>query len=196
MFNGIIEQTATVLNSIEGAKFRRLILDISWDDIRLGDSVAVNGVCLTVAEKTATETHYDVVEETLLRSNLGQLQVGDTVHVERSLRVGDRVDGHFVQGHVDGVGLLIDQVNTPAEWRLRIEANTDVAKYLIPKGSICIDGVSLTIAAVRGNVFEVALIPTTLQRTLLGKRLPGYRFNLEGDILSKTAITWLERQRQ
>lgn len=196
MFNGIIEQTATVLNSIEGAKFRRLILNISWDDLRLGDSVAVNGVCLTVAEKTSTETHYDVIEETLQKTNLGQLQVGDSVHVERSLRVGDRIDGHFVQGHVDGVGLLIDQINNPVEWRLRIEVSADLAKYLIPKGSICIDGVSLTLAAVRDNVFEVALIPTTLQRTLLGKRSPGYRFNIEGDILSKTTITWLERQRQ
>lgn len=196
MFNGIIEETATVLNSIEGAKFRRLILNISWDDLRLGDSVAVNGVCLTVAEKSGTETHYDVIDETLQKTNLGQLQVGDSVHVERSLRVGDRIDGHFVQGHVDGVGLLIDQINNPVEWRLRIEVSVDLAKYLIPKGSICIDGVSLTLAAVRDNVFEVALIPTTLQRTLLGKRSPGYRFNIEGDILSKTTITWLERQRQ
>jgi riboflavin synthase len=196
MFNGIIEETATVLNSIEGAKFRRLILNISWDDLRLGDSVAVNGVCLTVAEKSGTETHYDVIEETLQKTNLGQLQVGDSVHVERSLRVGDRIDGHFVQGHVDGVGLLIDQINNPVEWRLRIEVSVDLAKYLIPKGSICIDGVSLTLAAVRDNVFEVALIPMTLQRTLLGKRSPGYRFNIEGDILSKTTITWLERQRQ
>jgi riboflavin synthase len=116
------------------------------------------------------------------------------VNVERSLRAGDRIDGHFVQGHVDGTGLLADQVNSEAEVRLTIHAPDHLAKFLAPKGSISVDGVSLTIASVKGNIFEVALIPTTLRLTNLGSRQTGWRFNLEADILSKTIVNYLEQR--
>ena len=109
------------------------------------------------------------------------------------MRVGDPIDGHFVQGHVDGTGKLLRQTDNSQETRLRIEAPGQLSKYLVPKGSIAIDGVSLTLAAVDGNTFEVALIPTTLQLTTLGRHPPGYPFNLECDTMAKTIVSYLER---
>ena len=195
MFTGIIEKSARVIGQIGGPKFSRLNLAVGWDDVKVGDSVAVNGVCLTVAEMAPGQLSFDVVQETLRRTNLGLLQAGDDAHVERSLRVGDRLDGHFVQGHVDGTAQLLEQKSDEREWRLRCQCPPDLAKYLTPKGSVCLDGVSLTLAAVDGNEFEVALIPTTVSITGLARRAVGWPFNLETDILSKTIVSWLERQR-
>jgi riboflavin synthase len=192
MFTGIIEKTARVIGVAEGPMFRRLTVAVDWDDVRPGESIAVNGACLTVAELAAGEVGFDVVRETLDKTNLGLLAQGDSVHLERALRVGDRIDGHFVQGHVDGTAALLRQASDEREWRLVLEAPPDLAKYIIPKGSVALDGVSLTVARVEGNVFEVALIPTTLRLTLLGRRPPGWPFNLEADVLSKTVIARLE----
>jgi riboflavin synthase len=193
MFTGIIEKTARVMGVADGPMFRRLTIPSRWSDVQLGQSIAVNGVCLTVAELNAGEIGFDVIQETLSKTNLGLLNPGDEVHLERSLRIGDRLDGHFVQGHVDGVATLVDQRATEREYRLRLSAPLDLAKYLTPKGSVTIDGVSLTIAAVDGPEFEVALIPTTLQLTSLGRRRAGWTFNLECDVLTKTVVVWLER---
>src|SRR5215210_5523576 len=143
MFTGIVEQTVRLTGVVESPKFRRLTLAVDWPDVRDGESVAVNGVCLTVAERTPGQLGFDVIKETLDRTNLGQLQAGDDVHVERSLRVGDRVDGHFVQGHADGVALLVNQVADDNEWRLTLEPPRDLMAYVSPKGSVTIDGVSL-----------------------------------------------------
>jgi riboflavin synthase len=194
MFTGIIEKTVRVVAASDGPMFRRLVLATDWNDVKNGESIAVNGVCLTVAEITARGVGFDVIKETLDKTNLGTLQAGDEVNVERSLRVGDRIDGHFVQGHVDGTGLLTDQINSSSEVRLTISAPDHLAKFLAPKGSISIDGVSLTIASVQGNVFDVALIPTTLRLTTLGSRKIGWRLNLEADILSKTIVHYLEQR--
>lgn len=172
--------------------FRRLVLPTNWTDVKLGDSIAINGVCLTVADLSAGGIGFDVIKETLEKTNLGALKPGDSVNVERALRAGDRIDGHFVQGHVDGTGVLADQINSESEVRLTIHAPDHLAKFLAPKGSISIDGVSLTIASVNKNIFDVALIPTTLQLTTLGSREIGWRFNLEADILSKTIVNYLE----
>ena len=109
MFTGIVEKSARVLGVVGGPKFSRLVLAADWQDVKLGESVAVNGVCLTVAELSPGELNFDVVQETLRRTNLGLLQKGDEAHVERSLRIGDRIDGHFVQGHVDGTAQLLEQ---------------------------------------------------------------------------------------
>jgi riboflavin synthase len=197
MFTGIIEKTARVIGVTKGPDFLRLTIASSWDDIKNGESIALNGVCLTVAEQRPGEIWFDVVKETLARTNLGLLAESDGVHVERSLRVGDRVSGHFVQGHVDGTAMLLAQhAGTGNEWRLVLECDDHLAKYLTPKGSIAIDGVSLTLAAVRGKEFEVALIPTTLQVTALGRRPVGWPFNLEVDVLTKTVVEWLERREQ
>jgi riboflavin synthase len=194
MFTGIIEKIATVAEVTEGPGFRRLVLATGFENLQPGQSIAVNGCCLTIAQITPQGACFDVIKESLDRTNLGLLQAGDAVNVERSLKGGDRIDGHFVQGHVDGRAMLVDIVARPEETRLTLQAPADLAKYVVPKGSVAVDGVSLTVAAVRGSVFEVALIPTTLRLTTLGRKSKGWPFNLETDILSKTVVSWLERR--
>jgi len=194
MFSGIIEKTVKVEEAVDRPKYRRLTLACDWTDVRSGESVAVNGCCLTISALQPGKLGFDVIPETLAKTNLGLLKPGDLVNVERSLRLSDRIDGHFVQGHVDGTAALIERISTEAEFRLVIEPPKHLAQYIVPKGSVCIDGVSLTVAAVKGKHFEVALIPTTLDRTQLGTRPVGWPFNLETDIISKTIISWLERR--
>ncbi len=196
MFTGIIENTARVIGVSAGPKFVRLVLAADWADVRLGESVAVKGVCLTVAEMSPGQLMFDVVQETLSKTNLGLLKAGDEVHVERSLRAGDRIDGHFVQGHVDGIAQLLEQRADDREWRLRCQCPPDLARFLAPKGSVCLDGVSLTVAALSGDEFEVALIPTTVTITHLARRPIGWPFNFEADIISKTVVAHLERRQQ
>src|SRR5690242_1671664 len=143
MFTGIIERTAKIIGVADGPKFRRLTVGLRFDDVKNGESIAINGVCLTAAEiETPGEIGFDVIQETLEKTNLGLLQPGDDVNVERSLRVGDRIDGHFVQGHVDGTAPLLRQMSGDREWRLAIEAPLHLRKYIVPKGSIAIDGTS------------------------------------------------------
>jgi riboflavin synthase len=195
MFNGIVEKTVKVVAVSDGPMFRRLLLGVDWADVSLGQSIAVNGVCLTVAVVEAGKAvGFDVIKETLDKTNLGLLKAGDEVNVERSLQIGDRIDGHFVQGHVDGRAKLVRVISNENEVRLVVESPRELAKYVVPKGSVSIDGVSLTVAAISGDCFEVALIPTTLKLTNLGTRPLGWPFNLETDILSKTIISWLERR--
>lgn len=174
---------------------RRITLAVDWPDLRHGQSVAVNGACLTVAELSPGRTRFDVIRETLDKTNLGRLRPGDLVHVERSLRVGDRIDGHFVQGHVDATARLIATHQSGDDWRLRIELPAALSSYVAPKGSIAIDGVSLTIAAIDHDWFEVALIPTTLAITQLARRPVGWPFNIECDMLAKTVVRFLESRR-
>jgi riboflavin synthase len=193
MFNGIIHKTARVLAVSDHARGRRLVLAAPWADHQLGESTAINGVCLTVAHIENGTLAYDVIRESLDKTNLGLLRTGDEVHIERSMRVGDPIDGHFVQGHVDGTAKLIEQIDNAHETRLRLEAPAHLAKFLVPKGSIAIDGVSLTLAAVESQFFEVALIPTTLQLTTLGRHQVGYPFNMECDTMAKTIVSYLER---
>src|SRR5258705_5816194 len=164
-------------------------------DTVAGDSISINGACRTVVVSQDDGMGFYVVLETLCRTNLGLLKIGDRVHLERALRVGDRLDGHFVQGHIDGTAKLLDKHFEP-DCRLRLENPPQVAKYIIPKGSISIDGVSLTIASITPDSFEVALIPTTISRTELANRPINWPFNIETDVLSKTIIRWLERQQK
>lgn len=195
MFTGIVEQSVPVIGIADGPGFKRLTIANAWADIKGGESISINGACLTVADIQDGKLGFDVVQETLSLTNLGLLHIGDRVHVERALRVGDRIDGHFVQGHVDGTAKLLDKQFSP-DCRLRLESPPQIAKYIIPKGSISIDGVSLTIAAIAPEHFEVALIPTTLSRTELANRPIHWPFNIEADVLSKTIVTWLERQQK
>ena len=195
MFTGIVEKSVQVMAVTDRPQSRRLTLHCGWNDVKLGESVSVNGCCLTVAAMDGPQLSFDVVTETLSKTNLGALQAGDRVHVERSLRVGDRLDGHFVQGHVDGVAQLVDAVFNPGETRLVLHAPRDLMKFIVPKGSVALDGVSLTVAALDSDKFEVALIPTTLAVTELGNRNKGYAYNLEADVLSKTIVAFLERRR-
>jgi riboflavin synthase len=196
MFTGIVEKSANVIGAADGPKFRRLTLARDWPDLKLGESVAVNGCCLTVAALGEGSMGFDVIAETLSKTNLGLVGAGDKVHVERAMQIGERIDGHFVQGHIDGTARLIEQIANQAEWRLVIEPPRQLLKYIIPKGSVSLDGVSLTVAAMAGTRFEVALIPTTLSITQLGNRQVGWPYNLETDMISKTIVTYLERAKE
>ena len=194
MFTGIVEKSVKVVGVAQGPKFVRLTLAADWPDVKLGESVAVNGVCLTIAEIASTGIGFDVIAETLSRTNLGLLKPGDDAHVERAMRVGDRIDGHFVQGHVDGPAILVSQVADEREWRLTVRPPIDLMRYVAPKGSVALDGVSLTVAAVSENSLEVALIPTTVKLTTLAARAVGWPYNLEADVISKTVVHYLEQQ--
>ena len=196
MFTGIIERTLDVLAVTDHAGGRRIELPNVWDDVVHGESIALNGACMTVADLSGDRLAFNVIPESLDKTNLGTLKPGDAINVERSLRFGGRLDGHFVQGHVDGVGRFVHKVASDAEWRFTIEAPPAVAKYLSPKGSVCVDGVSLTIAALHGTRFDVALIPTTLDLTTLRGREVGYAFNLEADMIAKQIVTFLDARRE
>jgi riboflavin synthase len=194
VFTGIVEKTVKLIGVADGPKFRRLTLPALWDDVKSGESIAVNGVCLTVAETGAGALGFDVIQETLRKTNLGLLASGDEVHVERSLRMCDRINGHFVQGHVDGVARLVKKISDEIEWRLTVQPPAELMKFVAPKGSLALDGVSLTVANVHANTFEVALIPTTINLTALANREVGWPYNFESDIVSKTVVDWLERR--
>ncbi len=195
MFTGIIEQTVPIKSVTDADGLRHLKMPAPWTDLRLGESIAVNGCCLTIARLSGNEVEFDVVAQTLSLTNLGNLRPGDEVHLERSLLATSRLDGHVVQGHIDGVAELLARRDGPDETRLTLRNPPKLAKFIVPQGSVSLDGVSLTIAAVKDDHFEVALIPTTLDRTALGRRPIGWPMNLEADILTKTIIFWLERQR-
>ncbi len=195
MFTGIVERTLELQSVLDHPGGRRLIVADAWPDTQVGESIAVNGTCLTVAERIDGKIHFDCIRETLTRTNLGMLHVGDRVNVERALRAGSRIDGHFVQGHVDGTGVLVNKLSSDEEWRYTIEAPESLAKYLAPKGSICIDGVSLTLAGLNGRHFDVALIPTTLDITTLKSCAVGWAFNLECDMIAKQIVSFLELRR-
>jgi len=150
-----------------------------------GDSVAVNGVCLTATDVAADRFGADVMHETLQRSTLGTIGAGSGVNLELALRAADRLGGHIVQGHVDGVGIVSDVREDGFARGVTIEAPADVLRYVVAKGSIAVDGVSLTIARIDGDGFDIALIPETLQRTSLGTAVPGTTVNLEVDVLAK-----------
>ncbi|MBI5866301.1 MAG: riboflavin synthase [Planctomycetes bacterium] len=198
MFSGIVEHLGTVTRfasaSGDSTGARRLELDAGdfLADAPLGASVAINGVCLTIAGRRGSAVGFDVVPETLRCTNLGLLQGGDRVNLERSLRVGDRIDGHFVQGHVDGTAVVRRNGAEDGQWKLWIELPESLVRFAVSKGSIAIDGVSLTLVDVRGALVSVALIPTTLERTVLGIRRPGDRVNIETDILARIVVSRLE----
>ena len=174
---------------------RRLRVDAGTvaDGARVGDSICVQGICLTVAFTDGCNLVFDVISETLQRSNLDEKTVGDRLNLERSLRVGDRLDGHWVQGHVDGIATVVEVRRSESEHVVFLRPAAELVAYVIPKGSITLDGVSLTIAEVRGDDFSVALIPMTLERTTLGALTMGTRVNVESDILARTIVTTLER---
>ncbi|MDH3628664.1 MAG: riboflavin synthase [Acidobacteriota bacterium] len=191
MFTGLVECLGSVVQIDSQSGVTRLSVKarLRGEPLVLGESVAVDGVCLTVAELREDGMAFDVIQETLDCTDLGSRTVGDDVHLERALRVGDRVGGHWVQGHVDGVGTVLDLTRVGGDVRLDIELPDSIARYVAYKGSIAIDGVSLTIAEVSADRFVVALIPETLRVTKLGRYGPGSRVHLEVDLLAR----YLER---
>lgn len=166
----------------------------SWGYVpELGASVSVDGCCLTVAAMSGGVAQFDVVAETLAKTTLGSLEAGARVNLEHALRADSLLGGHFVQGHVDGVGEVVDVQRDPSDWRMTVRVAREIAKYATPKGSICISGVSLTIARLEGDRIGVALIPTTLSETTLGELSAGDRVNVEADVLAKMVVHQLER---
>ena len=187
MFTGLIEATGGVLEA--GGKMR-IATDL---ELAIGDSIAVNGVCLTVTALGEGWFTADAVPETLSRTTLGGLTPGRRVNLERPLRPTDRLGGHFVQGHVDGVGRLQSRAAEGDSTRLTFEAPEQVLRYVVEKGSIAVDGVSLTVAARLAGAFQVAVIPHTAAVTTLGERRPGETVNLEADVLAKYVEGLLQR---
>lgn len=192
MFTGIVEAIGTVIGTSESKDGRRLQLRVDgWDPLPVGASVAVNGVCLTALD-VARDIHVDLVPETLSRTNLGSLTTGDKVNLERAMPANGRFDGHVVQGHVDGTGSVRSVTRDEGGAVLAIGISQSLARYVVEKGSITVDGVSLTVAAVDESGFSVALIPHTLQVTTLGLRKDGDVVNLEVDVLAKYVERLLE----
>ena len=184
MFTGLVEEAGEVV-AREGTRLTVAAQRVH-EDSELGASIAVNGVCLTVAARAGRELGFDLGPETLSRTALGDLRAGDRVNLERPLRLGGLVGGHLVQGHVDGVGIVTKLERDGDTARLRVEwRDPALARLLIPQGSVAVDGVSLTVAALDATAFEIMLIPHTLDQTTLGGLAGGRRVNLEMDMIGK-----------
>lgn len=185
MFSGIIEDQAEVIEFDSDSSQLSIRSSLDFSDSRIGDSVAVNGTCLTLTELSAGNLKFDVLSETLRRTNLGTLRKGVKVNVERSLKAGDRIHGHFVTGHIDAVAAFRGRHNDGSGWRYDFERPQDLARFIISKGSITLNGVSLTIGEVSANSFCVYIIPHTAANTNLGNIAEGELVNLEVDILAR-----------
>lgn len=188
MFTGIIEELGRVESVESRAAGSRVRIGCSkvLSDATEGCSIAVNGVCLTAVDVRGGSFCADLAPETLRRSNLGDLEPGDPVNLERSMMAGGRLDGHIVQGHVDATGEFLSLEELGADnWWLRIRVPPEAERYLVFKGSIAIDGISLTVAALEGDLLSVTIIPHTYRNTALHARRPGSRVNLECDIVAK-----------
>ncbi|MDQ4101377.1 MAG: riboflavin synthase [Thermoproteota archaeon] len=200
MFTGIIEGMAMITSTATSRSGAETIIRVKLGKLgrglRRGDSVCINGACLTATKISKGEAEFEMVSETIRRTNLGQTRPGEMVNVERSLRVGDRLEGHFVLGHVDGTGVIEDIKKTSSETIIWIKLEGELVKSVVPKGSIAVDGVSLTLVSVEdNNRVSIALIPHTLKVTTLGLKRKGDRVNIETDILGKYAIANLPRDR-
>jgi len=201
MFTGIIRHVGRVASVEATPAGKRLVIDpAGWDHVPSpGDSIACSGCCLTLARPVGDAGGmfvFDAIPETLDKTTLGGWEPGRGVNLEAAARVGDRLDGHIVQGHVDGVG-TVERVDTADGWRVRVRVASEFGRYLVPKGSVTVDGVSLTLAAVGGIKepepwFEVALIPETLERTTLKDLVTGDGVNIECDITAKTVVHVVE----
>lgn len=190
MFTGLIEEIG-VVSRFSGADLA-VLAKPTLDGLGKGDSISVNGVCLTVVAINADDFVAQVSPETLSRTTLGRLRPGDAVNLERAMAAGERFGGHFVLGHVDGVG-RVASIQDQGEFALwRFYAPPEAARYLVPKGSVAVDGISLTIIEPAGDTFGVAVIPATLEHTTLGTKRPGEAVNLEADIIAKHVYHYLK----
>jgi riboflavin synthase len=189
MFTGLVESVGRVAEIQHGSTGVRLAIATALaDDLTLGESVAVNGVCLTVVARASDRVHADISPETLRMTTLGDLATGASVNLERALRADARIGGHFVLGHVDGIGTIASIRAEGDSHRVAIDVPASLDPYLVEKGSVAVDGVSLTIAAATTNRFEVQIIPFTWQHTTFSGAAAGGRVNLECDILGKYAL--------
>jgi riboflavin synthase len=201
MFTGIVEELGSVVSVTptgDGpAEAVRVVIegDVVTADAQPGDSIAVSGVCLTVVQTQPGRFSADVMRETLQRSTLAAAATGTAVNLERAVTLQTRLGGHLVQGHVDGTARLLAREHTPAWDAVRFEVPLPLSRYLVEKGSVAVDGVSLTVVSVDDDSFTVSLIPTTLQRTTLGSKTLGDLVNLEVDVMAKYAERLLAGQR-
>lgn len=186
MFTGIIEATAKVLSQTKGVL--RVERPSFFTDIKEGSSVAISGICLTVTSLTKKEMSFDVIEETFSKTKAASWKPGDVVNLERAMRADARFDGHVVQGHVECIAVVVNEGTT-----LAVELPSAFLSFIIPKGSITVDGVALTIASVKKNQCTLALIPETLKRTTLGSLKKGDKVNIETDIFLKALYHWTQK---
>ncbi|SFR05402.1 riboflavin synthase [Desulfoscipio geothermicus] len=199
MFTGLVEEKGKLISLRRGADSAHLKIGarLIMGGMQTGDSIAVNGVCLTVTTFDEGTFTADVMAETLAKTNLGELQAGDRVNLERAMRLGDRLGGHLVSGHIDGVGTIIKKERHDIATLITVAAPLAVMRYIIKKGSVAVDGTSLTVVDFNEDSFQVSLIPHTAHATVLGEKKPGDRVNLEGDMIGKYVERWLgARQRE
>ena len=187
MFTGIVEELAQIKSIVPKTQGTRYTIaaETVMDDLKIGDSISVNGVCLTVIDRKKDNFSMDLVEETLNKSNLGEIKTGDYVNLERAMKVSDRFGGHIVQGHVETLGVILEKQIQDDGAMLSVGLDPEWMRYCIPKGSITLDGISLTITAINGNIVEIALIPHTLENTTLGLKDKSDTLNIETDIIGK-----------
>jgi riboflavin synthase len=187
MFTGIVEDRGKVVRVEYRGREKRLTIGLPrhLTEVQLGDSINVNGVCLTVVGNKAQAIELDLSQETLQRTVLGELKEGDQVNLERALRLNDRLGGHIVTGHIDGIGVIAEKRKERDFLLLRIRIPESVARYVVQKGSIAVDGVSLTVNEYQGREIQMILIPFTIEKTTLEDKKVGDRINLEADILGK-----------
>lgn len=198
MFTGIIEEIGTIRQRIDGSEWGSLVIGASTvlEDTKLGDSIAVNGVCLTVTKLMQHAFQADVMMETFKRTNLGGLTTGTAVHLERALTLSSRLGGHIVSGHVDDRGTITSKTKEGNAVKLEIQTTPEVLAQMVPKGSIAIDGVSLTVIDVTAGAFTVGIIPHTGTNTLLLDKKTGDGVNLETDVLAKYVLRQLQQTQQ
>ena len=195
MFTGIVQSLGTLRSTTPthaGKRLKVALGDLTGAPISKGDSVCVSGVCLTAVNIADGTVEFDVVSETLNRTTLGSKKPGDTLNLELSLRPDSFLGGHFVQGHVDGVAQVVAVQEKKSDWRITFQVPQDAAPCIVPKGSVTVDGVSMTIAQADADRFTLAVIPTTLEKTTLGTLKPGDRVNVETDILARTVVHYLQ----
>ncbi len=187
MFTGIVEEIGSIREIVRGSLSIRLAVNCSgiMEDVKTGDSISVNGICLTVTGLGSGWFSADVMPETMRRTGFERMKAGDRVNLERALRLTDRLGGHIVSGHIDGVGTVAGRTEEDNAIWLTIEAADDIMKYIVMKGSVALDGTSLTVAYAGEKYFRVSLIPLTAGTTVLGSRRAGDRINIECDILGK-----------
>ncbi len=200
MFTGIIEGTGIIKSIVKITNTKRnadsrIGIDLGKlnRSLQVGDSVSVNGTCLTITRIKKNIAYFEVVKETIKRTSLGMLEIEDHVNLERSLRLNDRIEGHIVLGHIDGVGRIEEIVKNPSGTKLLIKVNKEIAKFLVSKGSVAVDGISFTVVDISKNNFSIALVPHTLAVTTFKNRSKGDKVNIEVDILSKYVAKFLPR---
>lgn len=195
MYTGIVEEIGTIvsLRRTGGSARLRVHAPLVASDAAIGDSISISGVCLTVVERAADELEFDAVPETVNRSSLSGAAQGDQVNLERSIPVGGRMGGHFVLGHVDGVGKFVQATVNENAHVMSIQASRDLMRYIALKGSVCVDGASLTVASTSADGFTVWVIPHTWQNTVLFRKHPGDPVNIEVDVLARYTEHLLSR---